>query len=131
MNAKLRERFDRLLESVLAELPPHIHELLEETPLVVEDYPSDDIMDEMGLEYIDELCGLYTGIPLSEPESRAHRNLPDRVMLFREGVLSQAADASGHIATPELRRQMKITVLHEIGHHHGLSEDDLRKLGYA
>lgn len=131
MNAKLRERFDRLLESVLAELPPSIHALLEETPLVVEDYPSDDIMDEMGLEYIDELCGLYTGIPLSEPESRSHRSLPDRVMLFREGVLSAAADSSGHIATPELRRQMKITVLHEIGHHHGLSEDDLRKLGYA
>lgn len=131
MNAKLRERFDRLLESVLAELPQNIHQLLEETPLVVEDHPSDEIMDEMGLEYIDELCGLYTGIPLSEPESRAHRNLPDRVMLFREGVLSAAADSTGQIRTPELRRQMKITVLHEIGHHHGLDEDDLRRLGYA
>ena len=131
MNAKLRERFDRLLESVLAELPQNLHALLEETPLVVEDHPSDEIMDEMGLEYIDELCGLYTGIPLSEPESRAHRNLPDRVMLFREGVLSAAADSAGQIRTPELRRQMKITVLHEIGHHHGLDEDDLRRLGYA
>jgi len=131
LNEKLRERFDRLLASVLAELPPNIHTLLEETPLVVEDYPSDEIMDEMDLEYIDELCGLYTGIPLSHPEDRAHRNLPDRVMLFREGVLSAAADETGHIRTEELRRQMKITVLHEIGHHHGLDEEDLRRLGYA
>jgi predicted Zn-dependent protease with MMP-like domain len=131
LNARLRERFDRLLESVLAELPQSIHALLEETPLVVEDYPSDEVMDEMGLEFIDELCGLYTGVPLSEPESRAHRILPDRVMIYREGVLSSAADDTGRIRTEELRRQMKITVLHELGHHHGLDEDDLRELGYA
>jgi predicted Zn-dependent protease with MMP-like domain len=131
LNARQRERFDQLLESVLAALPERIHALLEETPLVVEDYPSDEVMDEMGLEYIDELCGLYTGVPLSEPEARVHRSLPDRVMIYREGILSAAADEQGRIRNDELLRQMRITVLHELGHHHGLDEDDLRELGYA
>jgi predicted Zn-dependent protease with MMP-like domain len=131
LNARQRERFDQLLESVLAALPPRISALLEETPLVVEDYPSDEVMDEMGLEYIDELCGLHDGIPLTEPEARAHRTRLDRIMIYREGILSAAADERGRIRNEELLRQMRITVLHEIGHHYGLDEDELGELGYG
>jgi len=108
-----------------------IHDLLEKVPLHVEDHPSEEIMDERGVEYLDDLCGLYTGIPLGERSILHSGTLPDVVTIYREGILTAACDASGRIRPAELRRQIRITILHELGHHHGLTEDDLRALGYG
>ena len=66
MNAQRRNRFDEELEWVLQRLPPLIHELIEQVPLHVEDYPSEEVMERMGAEYLDDLCGLYTGIPIGQ-----------------------------------------------------------------
>ena len=112
-------------------MPPEVHDLLEKVPLHVEDYPSDDVMDDRDCKYLDELCGLYTGIPLSERSIMHSGNLPDVVTIYREGILSAAADRRGHIRMDRVREQIRITILHELGHHHGLTEDDLRKLGYG
>jgi predicted Zn-dependent protease with MMP-like domain len=125
-----RVRFDAELDRVLADLPPQIHELIERVPLHVEDYPAEEVMDRLGVEYIDDLCGLYTGIPLTQRSITHSGNLPDVVTIYREGILSQAADAKGRIRLDRLRRQIRITILHELGHHHGLSEADLRAMGY-
>jgi predicted Zn-dependent protease with MMP-like domain len=131
VNPRTRQRFDEQLEWVLKRLPPMVHELIERVPLHVEDYPSEDIMQRMGVEYIDDLCGLYTGIPIGEKSVSHSGTLPDVVTIYREGILSSAADAHGHISTDRLREQIRITVLHELGHHHGLTESDLRHLGYG
>lgn len=130
MGPRARERFDRQLDRVLAELPPQVHKLLEEVPLHVEDYPSDEVMDAFGVEYLDELCGLHSGIPLTERSIEHSGTLPTTVTIYREGILSEAADDDGRIRPEALRRQMRITVLHEIGHHYGLSEEQLAELGY-
>jgi len=108
-----------------------VHELIERVPLHVEDYPSEEIIERLGVEYIDDLCGLYTGIPIGEKSVAHSGTLPDVVTIYREGILSAAADARGRISTDRLREQIRITVLHELGHHHGLTEQDLRKLGYG
>jgi predicted Zn-dependent protease with MMP-like domain len=126
-----RQRFDEVLDGVLAEMPPLVHELIEKVPLHVEDYPSDEVMDRLGVEYIDDLCGLYTGIPLGERSITHSGTLPDVVTIYREGILSAATDRHGRIRPDRLRAQIRITLLHELGHHHGLTEDDLRKLGYG
>ena len=131
MNPRERCRFDEQLEGVLERLPPMIHELLERVPLHVEDYPSEEVMEQMDMEYIDDLCGLYTGIPIGEKSVTHSGTMPDVVTIYREGILSAATDAQGRIATDRLREQIRITVLHELAHHHGLTEDDLRKLGYG
>jgi predicted Zn-dependent protease with MMP-like domain len=131
VNPRTRRRFDEQLEWVLARLPPMIHELIEKVPLHVEDYPSDDVMDRMDVEYIDDLCGLYTGIPIGEKSVTHSGTLPDVVTIYREGILSAAADQQGRITTDRLREEIRITVLHELAHHHGLTEEDLRKLGYG
>lgn len=131
MHPRTRARFDRLLEEVLAELPPQVHELIEKVPLHVEDYPSDDVLARTGVRRRDTLCGLYTGIPISHRSIEQSGTLPDVVTIYREGVLSAAADARGHIHPDRLRREIRITILHELGHHHGLSEADLRELGYG
>jgi predicted Zn-dependent protease with MMP-like domain len=131
LNARWRRDFDEQLEWVLERLPPMIHELIERVPLHVEDYPSDEVMDRMNVEYIDDLCGLYTGIPIGDKSVSHSGTLPDVVTIYREGILSAAADPRGRISTDRLREQIRITILHELAHHHGLTEEELRKLGYG
>ncbi len=131
MNLHTRRRFDEQLEWVLARLPPIIHELIERVPLHVEDYPSEEVLDQLHIEYLDDLCGLYTGIPIGQKSVTHSGTLPDVVTIYREGILSAAADRQGRITTKRLREEIRITILHELAHHHGLTEEDLRKLGYG
>lgn len=131
LKAYERRHFDEQLEWVLERLPPMVHELIERVPLHVEDYPSDEVMDQMDVEYIDDLCGLYTGIPIGEKSVMHSGTMPDVVTIYREGILTAAADRQGEISTDRLREEIRITILHELAHHHGLSEEDLRKLGYG
>jgi predicted Zn-dependent protease with MMP-like domain len=131
VNSLARCRFDEQLEWVLARLPPLIHELIERVPLHVEDYPSEEVLDRLNVEYLDDLCGLYTGIPIGQKSVTHSGTLPDVVTIYREGILTAAADRHGRITTGRLREEIRITILHELAHHHGLTEEDLRKLGYG
>ena len=130
MKPELLERFDRLLAEVLAELPQGIRDRLEESPLIADDRPSSEMMDELGARNPFSLCGLYTGIPLTKRSVEHSGTLPDRIFIFREGIIAAARSRHGRLADAALKRQIRITVLHEIGHHFGLGEADLRKLGY-
>jgi predicted Zn-dependent protease with MMP-like domain len=125
-----RQRFDEQLDRVLAEMPPMIHKLLEEVPLHVEDYPSDDVIEHFDLEYRDDLCGLHDGVPLTKRSIEAPWRLPDRITVYREGIVAAAADRHGRVRLSRLRNEIRITILHELGHHHGLTEEELKELGY-
>ena len=131
LNSRQRHDFDEQLEWVLGRMPPLIHELIDRVPLHVEDYPSDEVMDRLGIQYIDGLCGLYTGIPIGEKSVSHSGTLPDVVTIYREGILTAAADRHGEISTERLREEIRITVLHELAHHHGLTEEELQNLGYG
>jgi predicted Zn-dependent protease with MMP-like domain len=126
-----RQRFDEVLEEVLQQLPEAARRLLDEVPLVVEDYPSRKIIDDMGLAGVDELCGLYQGIPLIERSIEAPAELSDCVTIYRLGLMRMATTPRGRIAREELKRQIRITILHELGHYHGLDEQDLDELGFG
>lgn len=122
-----REHFDCLLETLMADLPQHIWEVLEEVPLIVEDEPSRQLLAEMHIDGMySELCGLHSGIPLTHRSVEHGSRLPDRMMLFRGPIMR----VSGR-RLRDLREQIRVTLLHEIGHHFGLDEDDLEELGYA
>jgi predicted Zn-dependent protease with MMP-like domain len=131
MKVSARKRFDKILEEVLAEMPPLVHELLDKIALIVEDYPSDQILEEMNLEYRDELCGLYTGVPLGEKHLESYPHLSDSVLIYREGIVAATADEEGRVTKKGLRKQIRITILHELAHHHGMTEEELEKLGYG
>lgn len=133
MDEQTREHFDGLLERVLGELPEDIHRLLEEVPLVVEDHPSPEVVEAFELESPDELCGMHDGIPLPERSVEGGgEGLPDHIMIYRLGVMAAAeGEAGGAIDDFELDRQIRITVLHEIGHHFGMDEAQLDELGYG
>jgi predicted Zn-dependent protease with MMP-like domain len=131
LNPRTRVRFDRILDQVLAEMPALVHQLLEKVPLHVEDYPSDQVMQQMGVEYIDDLCGLFTGIPITNRSVEQSGQLPDVVTIYREGILSAACDRQGRISTKTLREEIRKTILHELAHYHGLGEQELWELGYG
>jgi predicted Zn-dependent protease with MMP-like domain len=131
MNTELRTIFDTELERVLAELPPEAKKLLDEVPLVVEDYPSREVMERTGVRHRSMLCGLYTGIPLIHRSIEQSGVPSDVVHIYREGILGQATSRRGVIDADRLRRQIRITILHELGHHHGMTEQELRELGYG
>ena len=139
MNRAERERFDELLERVLDELPPRIRALLEEAPLIVDDVPSAELLAELGIDLDEEnLCGLHSGTPLTHRSVNDGTDMPETIHIFREGVIDEAGgwepwvDEDGKTWGGEahIAEEIRITVLHEIGHHFGLDEDDLTRLGY-
>jgi predicted Zn-dependent protease with MMP-like domain len=126
-----RAFFDEQLERVLPELPQQVRDFMNDVPLVVEDYPSSEIMRRMRVRHRSALCGLYTGIPLTQ-RSVNHSGVPsDVIHIYRQGIMSQARRPGGQIDPLELQRQIRFTILHEYGHHVGLTERDLRELGYG
>jgi predicted Zn-dependent protease with MMP-like domain len=130
MKPELRDYFDQQLQEVMSEMPPRVHELLKEVTMYVEDHPSRRVMQEMGVRHRSQLCGLYTGVPLTQRHVDLSGVLSDAIHIYREGIFWMAKDPHGHFDEQELRRQIRITVLHELGHYHGLDERELRTLGY-
>ena len=129
MNPDKRKRFDALLERVLASLPARLRELLDEAPLIVEDHPDPKLLEDLGMDQgSEELCGLHTGTPLTERSLAEGAEDLEMIHMFRQGIVEEAGgwDASDEALAEEIR----ITLLHEIGHHFGLEEDDLESLGY-
>jgi len=129
----LRLRFDELLSRLIDDLPQPLRERLEEVPVIVEDEPPAELMRHLGLDRRRvELCGLHSGIPLTRRSVEHSGQLPDRINLFRGPIMRMVHRRAGGRATiDDLEQQIRITLLHEIGHHFGLDEDDLRRLGYG
>jgi predicted Zn-dependent protease with MMP-like domain len=121
-----RRRFDRLFDAVLDELPEHLLEMLEEVPVIIEDEPSRQLLREMNIADNEDLCGLHSGIPLTQKSVERSGDLPSQIMLFRGPIMRQAGPGRD-----ALEQQIRITLHHEIGHQFGLDEDDLEALGYG
>jgi len=105
--------FDDHVKAALDSLPPHLAAALDNVAVVVEDEHPDD----------PDLFGLYEGIPLPERGDMAG-SLPDRITIFRLPLEDEFGDPG------ELEREIRITVLHELGHYFGLDEERLADLGY-
>jgi predicted Zn-dependent protease with MMP-like domain len=131
MTPEFRDLFDKQLEVVLAELPQQVKDFMEEVPLVVDDSPSHEIMRRMGIRHPAHLLGLYTGIPRINRSIEQSGVPPDVIHIFRLGILNQARTRDGQFDEAKLRDQIRRTILHEYGHHVGLTEEDLQKFGYG
>ncbi|HAW95686.1 MAG: neutral zinc metallopeptidase [Phycisphaerae bacterium] len=135
MDDAARAEFDALVEVQVAELPYTVQLLLEETPLIVEDHPSDALLQELGLstQESDELCGVYCGLGMLERSVDDSFTEPETITIFRRGIrlLAESQVDDDQSLEELLRKEIRITILHEIGHHFGLDEDDLEAIGYA
>ena len=135
MDESQRTHFDALVEQQVAVLPYTIQLLLQETPLLVEDRPSPELLDQLGLEAAksSELCGVFSGIGLTERSVEDSMVEPQTITIFREGVcaLVDSRSDSEDSRDEQLAQEIRITILHEEGHHIGLDEDDLEALGFG
>jgi predicted Zn-dependent protease with MMP-like domain len=121
------KRFEKLVGRALDLLPPEFQAHLENVSVVIEDEPDSELLEEMGFDLDDPedtLFGLYEGVPLTE---RRHDDmlLPDRITIFRGPLLDWAESEE------EIVEEVRITVVHEIGHFFGIDDDRLEELGYA
>lgn len=110
--------FERLVEEALDSLPDRFAALLENIVVVVEEEP-----DASDLAVMDdpngELLGIYRGTPMTRRSSFNTFNMPEQVAIFRGPILRVTRGAQ------EAKRQIRETVIHEIGHHFGLSDHDM------
>lgn len=115
-------RFDALVEEALAGIPAPFRPYLENVQVLSEPAPAPALCRELGLGPGEGLYGLYQGVPRTE-RTADEPLYPDRVILYREPLLRDfGRDPAA------LRRQVALTVIHEIGHHFGLDEETLAAL---
>lgn len=120
-----KQSFGELVERALAELPEDFARFLEEVPVEVRDRPTPAQLRTARVTNGNLLLGLYHGRPITERSIEDSGRLPDVIYVFQDPI-QQVSNTED-----ELVAQVRTTVLHEIGHHFGMSEDDLDRLGYG
>lgn len=130
MNPRKRDYFDKQVCRVLDRLPRRIHTILETVPLHIEDRPSRRIREHFGLRSPRSLLGYYSGVPL-DAMLRRSSGVPNMITIYREGIFQVSLDENGRIDPLRLREQIRKTILHELGHYHGMDENDLIEIGYG
>jgi predicted Zn-dependent protease with MMP-like domain len=115
--------FQRAAARALDDLPRSIREYVENVPVVVEDFPSAELLAEEDLS--PQILGLYQGVPRTEAAATDQPRQLNRVVLFKKNLEKVARTVE------ELVEQIQITVKHEIGHHLGFDEEALERLGLA
>ncbi len=114
--------FDRAVQAALDEIPPEFQPYLENVIVEVRRRPDQALMEAEDVP--DDLLGLYLGTPLEDKGVEGGSLLPDRILIFRDNLCEMCESYE------ELIEEIRITVLHEVGHHFGLDEDRLEELGY-
>ena len=107
-------RFAQLVEEALDGLPAELGELMQNVAVVV-----DDVSPPGGL------LGLYEGIPLTERYEYGGLSLPDRITVFRRTICASCETED------EVVEQVRVTVIHEVAHHFGISDARLDELGWS
>lgn len=132
---QLRDIFDAILEDEIAALPKHAAAVVSESGVIVEDEPPTEVLRGLGMKHEEGrgLCGMHHGVAYTDRSVEDTGELPSQIMLFRGPIIRLAGyswRADVEINREKLIEQVRITLLHEIGHQFGLDEDDLAELGY-
>lgn len=112
------EEFESLVARALDGLPEEFAEMLENVAVVVEEEPDPDDLEALDIDPEEDLFGLYLGVPLPE-RGGSYSALPDRIAIYRGPILRYCTDRR------QVIREVRDTVVHELGHYFGLDEDDM------
>ncbi len=120
-----REEFEECVDRALEQIPVSFAPHLENVLIEVANMPNAKACESVGIRNPKHLLGLYQGVPMTRRSVEHHARLPDRIMIYQANIqrICRTREA--------LIEQIRKTVLHEVGHHFGLSEDDLEALGYG
>ncbi|MCA0941422.1 metallopeptidase family protein [Salipiger pacificus] len=113
--------FETMARAAVDTLPAPFRAAAAEVVLRVEDWPSDEILEDMEIDDPLELTGLYEGIPVTEKASSWPSPYPDTVWLFREPILQEWRDR-GNVTLEDLVTHVTV---HEFAHHFGWSDEDI------
>jgi predicted Zn-dependent protease with MMP-like domain len=114
---------ETLADAAFKRLPHRFRDLCKEVVIRVEDFPTDDVLDSMGIDSPFDLLGLYHGVDLARQSVMDASAMPEMVFLYRRPILDYWAEHKetlGAIVTHVL--------VHEIGHHFGLSDADMERI---
>jgi predicted Zn-dependent protease with MMP-like domain len=117
-----RSAFERLVVEAIALIPAHFRREMRNLALVIEAEPSLELLAEMGIDPPESLYGLYQGTPLPERTWGAGNDLPDRITLFQLPIEEDASDED------DVRAVIGETLIHEVGHYFGLSEEEIEDI---
>ena len=122
-----RATFTALARRAFERLPKQFRDHLQHVEFVIEDWPSAELLESLELDpEEDTLLGFYDGVPIGERSSLdGPEPVTDTIYLF-QGALEEACESDS-----ELVEEIRVTLLHEIGHHFGLDDDEIEKLGYG
>ena len=117
--------FEEAVEKALELIPAMFRAQLTNMTITVEDHPSRELRQEMDMSPEETLFGLFTGIPLPERSVTEPPLYPDGIIIFREPLMA------GCRSIDELEEEIAVTVVHELAHYMGMSEERLEELGYG
>ena len=117
-----RHRFEQLVEEALRGIPRRFRDAIKNVAVIVEDEPPPHILVEMEIEPPDSLFGLYQGTPLPERSWAFGNALPDRITIFQRPIEEDCEDED------EVRAMIGETLIHEVGHYFGLSEEEIEAI---
>jgi predicted Zn-dependent protease with MMP-like domain len=120
-----KAEFMDLVDSAVSDLPEEFAGFLEEVPIEVHDLPTRSQQERVKGDRGSLLLGLYVGRPRTKRSVEDSGAMPDVIYLFQKNIETICESEA------QLVEQVRKTVLHEIGHHFGMSEEDLDALGYG
>jgi len=116
------ENFGKLVDEAIQDLPEKIHKIMENVAIVIEDNPTREQLKSVGVRYDDVLLGLYEGIPQTRWGKGFGGNLPDKITIFQKSIESITRSQE------EVRDLVKNVIWHEIAHHFGFDEKEVKSL---
>lgn len=114
---------EAIARAVLERLPQAFAASLGDIVFQVQDFADEATLRELGIQDPFELSGLYEGVPLTERSVEQSGTLPEKIRLFRRPILDEWADGVN-----TLEHLVAHVLIHEIGHHFGLSDDDIHAI---
>ena len=117
-----RERFQQLVLEAITLIPKRFRREMKNLALVIEDEPDPALLAEMEMEGEDSLYGLYQGTPLPERTWAFGNALPDRITLYQRPMEDDCEDED------EIRAMIGETLIHEVGHYFGMSEEEIEEI---
>jgi predicted Zn-dependent protease with MMP-like domain len=121
------DEFAALAEAALEALPDGFRRLVGEVEMRIADFAEDEVLDDLGIESAFDLTGLYQGVDLSRRSVFEIQPAASRVFLYRRPILDEWCER-GDVSLGELVRHV---LIHEIGHHFGLSDRDIDRIESA